>query len=98
VVDGLRTGIFGVEFFSSGEEAAGFFDLESHQAGIPADLMLPQREEAFVLFDLTEDASEIGEEPPEDVSEYTEGLSGRMLDSEIQWCSADRSSHPFQSL
>jgi hypothetical protein len=46
--------------------------------------MNPQREEALVLIDLAEDASDAGEDLPEDVVEYTEGLSGRTVDSEIQ--------------
>jgi hypothetical protein len=38
-----------------------FEDLDPHQG--------PQRDEAFVLLDLTDEESEIGDDPPEDASE-----------------------------
>ncbi len=61
--------------------------LPSHQVDTDVGATLPmnpQREEALVLIDLAEDASDAGEDLPEDVVEYTEGLSGRTEDSEIQ--------------
>jgi hypothetical protein len=72
-------------------------DFESHHAGTAADLTDSQSEDAFVLFDLTEEASDEGDDSPDEVSEYTEGLSGLTLDSEIQWCSACKFCPPFQS-
>jgi hypothetical protein len=73
---------------SAGEPEGDFPELlESHQEGMLASAVPPmefQREEALVLLDLIDDESEAGEERPEEVVEYIDGLSGRTDDSEIQ--------------
>ena len=51
--------------------------------GIVNDVIDPHEDEAFVLVDLTDEVSEAGDDRPEDISEK-DGLSGRVLDSEIQ--------------
>jgi hypothetical protein len=87
--DDRRTGIF-EEFLesSAGDPEGDFLELlESHQAGTLASAVPPmefQREDALVLLDLIDELSEAGEERPEEVVEYIDGLSGRTDDSEIQ--------------
>ena len=77
----------------SGEVGADFFS--SHP--VEAEAAEFHRDEALVLVDLTEDESDAGEELPEEVVEYPEGLSGRIDDTEIQSCSIGSLLHPFQS-
>ena len=94
--DGSCTGIFDACFGSlSGDVGADF--LPSHQVDTEAAPIELQRDDALVLVDLTEDESDAGEELPEEVVEYTEGLSGRIEDTEIQSCSIGSLSQPFQS-
>jgi hypothetical protein len=75
-------------YLFSGEVSADVLAvLPSHQIDTEEGTtfpMDPQREEALVLVDLTDDESDAGEELPEDMVEYTDGLSGRTEDSEIQ--------------
>lgn len=63
-----------------------------------AEPMDPQIEEAFVFVDLIEDASDSGDDWPDDDAEYKDGLSGRIDDSEIQSRSVSAASQPLQSL
>jgi hypothetical protein len=77
----------------SGEVDADFFS--SHP--VVAEAAEFHRDEALVLVDLTEVESDAGEELPEEVVEYSEGLSGRIDDTEIQSCSIGSLLHPFQS-
>jgi hypothetical protein len=75
--------------------------LVSHLMGVEP-LMDPQCEEAFVLVDLRdapemEDVSETGEESPDEDSLKTDGLVGRVEDSEIQWGSKGSLLYPDQS-
>jgi hypothetical protein len=97
--DGWRTGAFdGCLDSPSGEVRAAF--LPSHQVDKEAEAAFPMeshREEALVLVDLAEDESDAGEEFPEEVVEYTEGLSGRTEDTEIQSCSIGSLSQLLQS-
>ena len=88
-------------FSTSSGGLGDFLEPLSHHAGVVTLLMLPQREDALVLLDLRdvaeiEEVSEAGEERPDELSEYTEGLVGRMEDSEIQWCSCGSSVSPDQ--
>jgi hypothetical protein len=73
LIAGWRRGIFEGCFGSStGERDGDFFAvLGSHQVGIAAaaDPLDPQRDEALVLVDLTEEASEAGEDWPDDALE-----------------------------
>lgn len=88
--DAWRIGILEEILGSSNWEAEGDLleCLMSHHGStereaLPID---PHREESMVLFDMTDEASESesGDERPEDVVEYTDGLSGRIDDSDIQ--------------
>jgi hypothetical protein len=59
---GCRTGRLEESLLFGGVRGINFLDdLDPHQG--------PQRDEAFVLLDLTDEESEIGDDPPEDVSE-----------------------------
>lgn len=67
---------------SCGDGAGAFlFEVLSHQAGIAE--RPDQMDDALVLFDFTDEESDVGDEVPDDVGEY-DGLSGRVEDSEIQ--------------
>jgi hypothetical protein len=91
--------IFADRLASPSREVGADF-LPSHHVDTEPGVTFPielQREEAFVLLDATEDESDAGDELPEEVVEYTEGLSGRTEDTEIQSCSIDSLLQPFQS-
>jgi hypothetical protein len=77
----VSVGVVDMEFFES-------FVFQESEA--PTDLIDPQMEEAFVPLDFTDRVSDVGDEPPEDDFDCIEGLSGRTLDTDIQWCPASR--------
>ncbi len=95
---GCRTGIFEGGLASSTGSGFGSEFLESlliDHVGIDETA---QTEEAFVLVDLIEEASDVGDALREDAAEYTDGLSGRTDDSEIQSRSILSFCRPVQSL
>lgn len=69
---------------------------EMSSVGNSTNLRDPESDEVFVLLDLKDETSEVGDDAPEEISDRIEGFSGLRVDSVIQWCSSSGDWRPFQ--